>query len=136
VVSTWFDSSILAIPKSASTSCESSSRVRYSKFSGLRSVQRSAASIREPWVRHTSMHNVLPMQVIDRVEHLAYRFSGILLREFSLFANPIEQFAAGGQLGNDIPFILCPSISNRHLYERPRRPTFDSNHSWNLTMCG
>jgi hypothetical protein len=57
------------------------------------------------------MHNVLPMQVIDCVKHLAYRFGGILLRELSLFADPIEQFAAGSKLGNDIPFILCASIS-------------------------
>jgi hypothetical protein len=36
-----FESSILAIPKSASTREEFASRVRYRRFSGLRSVQGS-----------------------------------------------------------------------------------------------
>jgi hypothetical protein len=54
----------------------------------------------------TSMHNVLVVQVVDCFEYLLDRLGGILLCELSLVANPVEELAAGGKLGDDIVLVL------------------------------
>jgi hypothetical protein len=81
------------------------------------------------------MNHVTLVQVVDGVEHLADRLRRILFGELALLADAIEQLAARGQLRDDVPFILASCISVRCINLR-RWATLDSNHSWNLTMCG
>lgn len=52
------------------------------------------------------MDNVALVQVIDCIKHLSNGLRRILLREFSILANPIKQLATSGQLCHDIEFVL------------------------------
>jgi hypothetical protein len=81
------------------------------------------------------MDHVALMQVVNSIKHLADRLRRILFGKLALLADAIEQLAACGQLGDDVPFILAStSASTRQTWAD--RATLDSNHSWNLTMCG
>lgn len=46
------------------------------------------------------------MQVVNSLEYLSNRLRSILLREFTLFADAIEQFTASRQLRYDVVFVL------------------------------
>lgn len=52
------------------------------------------------------MDNVSFVQIIDGVEDLPNGLGCILLGELSVFANPIEQLAAGCKLGDNVEFVL------------------------------
>jgi hypothetical protein len=85
------------------------------------------------WV-HTSVDDVVVVQVVDSLEDLSDSLGSVLLRELSLLANAVEQLAACGQLGHDVIFILPRQLLPRDYTTRSL--TRDSNQSWNLTMCG
>jgi hypothetical protein len=66
------------------------------------------------------MDYVALVQVVDGLEHLADRLGGVLFGELSLFADAVEQLAAGGQLRNNVPFVLA---YQRHVErQREKRP--------------
>lgn len=52
------------------------------------------------------MDNIPLVQVVDRIEDLADRLRRILLRELAILADPVEQLAAGGQLSDNVKFVL------------------------------
>lgn len=52
------------------------------------------------------MDDVVLVEVVDGLEDLANGLRGILLGELALFANSVEQLAAGGQLGDDVVLVL------------------------------
>lgn len=54
----------------------------------------------------TSVDNVAFMEVVDGTEHLPNRLRGILLREFAVLADPVKEFSTGGQLGDNVIFVL------------------------------
>ena len=54
----------------------------------------------------TSVHDVVVMQIVDRVEDLSNRLRGVLFREFSLLADTIEELASGRKLSYNIVFVL------------------------------
>lgn len=54
----------------------------------------------------TSVNNIVLMQVVDGTENLLDSLRGVLLGEFALFANPIEQLSSSRKLGDDVIFIL------------------------------
>lgn len=54
----------------------------------------------------TSVDDIVVVEVVDGVEHLPNRFSGILLRKLALVADAVEQLASGRQLGHDVVFVL------------------------------
>lgn len=58
------------------------------------------------------MDNVVLVQVADGFEHFAHHLRGILLRELSILANPVEQLASGSKLGYDVVFVLA-DVSDR-----------------------
>ncbi len=61
------------------------------------------------------MDHILSVQVIDGFKHLMDGLRGILLCEFALLANAIEQFSAGSKLGNNVPLVL--SICSAKTFE-------------------
>lgn len=46
------------------------------------------------------------MEVVDGTEHLPNRLRGILLREFAVLADPVKELSTGGQLGDNVIFVL------------------------------
>lgn len=52
------------------------------------------------------MDNIPPVEVVDGVEHLPDGLRGVLLGEFAIFADAVEQFASSGQLGDNVEFVL------------------------------
>ena len=54
----------------------------------------------------TAVDNIFPVQVVDRIQNLLDGLRGVLLRELALLADPVEQLAACGQLGDDVVLVL------------------------------
>ena len=54
----------------------------------------------------TSVNNVVFMKVVDCVQDLLDGLRGILLGEFALLADAVEQFTADRELCNDIELVL------------------------------
>ena len=100
-------SSILAIPKSARTRSESGSFVRYRRFSGLRSKASGGqlCSYHASVVR-TSVDDLVPVEEIDSKEDLLNGLGGILLGEFPLLANSVEELSADSELSNNVELVL------------------------------
>ncbi len=82
----------------------------------------------------TSMDHVALVQVVDGVEDLADGLGRVFFGELALFADAVEELAARGQLRDNVPFIL---VHQRRIeMSGGEEDTLDSNHSWNLTICG
>lgn len=62
--------------------------------------------------RLTSVNDVPAMKVIDSVKHLLDRLGGILLRKLALLADPVEELAARGQLGDNVVLVLRQMFSD------------------------
>lgn len=90
-------------------------------------------------IRGTSVDDIVLVKVVDGVEDLLYGLGGILLGEFALVADSIEEFAAGSKLRDDIELVLRKEVSSGRdgigLAWRVAQ-TLDSNQSTNWTMCG
>lgn len=52
------------------------------------------------------MNNIVFMQVVDCVQDLLDGLRSILLSEFALLADAVEQFTASRELCNDIELVL------------------------------
>ena len=52
------------------------------------------------------MNHIAFVEIVDCFKHLTNSLGRVLFGEFPLFADTIEQFAAGRKLSNNIPFIL------------------------------
>ncbi len=52
------------------------------------------------------MYHIVLVQVVHGPENLLDRLRGVLLREFALLADPVEQLSTGGKLGDDVVFVL------------------------------
>lgn len=52
------------------------------------------------------MNDILAVEVVDSLEDLSYGLGGILLCEFALFANTVEQFSSRRKLGDDVVLVL------------------------------
>ncbi len=57
------------------------------------------------------MDDIIVVEVVDSLKDLSNCLRGILLRKLAIFADTVEEFSPGGQLGNDIVFILKDSVS-------------------------
>jgi hypothetical protein len=81
--------------------------------------------------------DVVLVEVVDGLEDLADGLRGILLSELALLADPVEQLATGGQLGDDVVLVLggrgCQQAVGGVAGAGEMR-TLDSNQSTNLTM--
>ena len=53
------------------------------------------------------MDDVVLMEVVDCIEYLSDRLSGVLFCKLALFANTIEQLTAGRQLGHNVVLVLA-----------------------------
>lgn len=64
------------------------------------------------------MYDILAVKVVHGVEDLAYRLRGILLREFALLADAVEELTACRQLRHDVVFVLSkgPSVCDLSRY--------------------
>lgn len=54
----------------------------------------------------TSVHDVVLVEIVDGIQDLADGLRGVLFSKASLFADAVEQLASGGQLGNNVVFVL------------------------------
>lgn len=57
-------------------------------------------------MQHTSVDNLIVVKEVDGAKNLLDGLGGILFGEFSLLANAVEEFASGGQLGDDVELVL------------------------------
>lgn len=80
------------------------------------------------------MDNIIVVEVVNGPEDLPDRLNGIFLRKLAIFADSVEQFATSGQLSDNIILVLISPLGS-YIYWWGFR-TFDSNQSWNRTMCG
>ena len=55
---------------------------------------------------HTSVNDVVLVQVVNRFEHLSDRLRGVLLCEFPPLADAVKEFPARGELGDDVVLVL------------------------------
>lgn len=55
---------------------------------------------------HTSMNDVLVVEIVYRFENLLDSLRSILFGELALVADPIEELTTSGQLCNDIVLVL------------------------------
>ena len=53
------------------------------------------------------MDNIPRVQIVNCLQHLLDRLSGILFRKSALIADPIEKFTTGRQLCHDVVFVLA-----------------------------
>lgn len=80
------------------------------------------------------MDNIIVVEVVNGLEDLPDRLNGIFLRKLAVFADSVEQFATSGQLSDNIILVLMSPLGCNSYWWVFR--TFDSNQSWNRTMCG
>lgn len=88
---------------------------------------------------HTAVDDFILVQVVNSTENLLDCLGGVLLGKLALFANTVEQFSAGSELGYNIELILQEGVSVSFVlncFAQRVSHTLDSNQSTNLTMCG
>lgn len=81
------------------------------------------------------MDHIVVVKVVDGLEDLSDCLGRILFGELAIFANPIKEFSPGGQLCNNVVFVLHSPDQHWTLLHRIRH-TLDSNQSWNRTIWG
>ena len=80
------------------------------------------------WVL-TSVNDVLVVEVVDSVKHLANGLGSVLFSKLSLLANAVEQLAAGCQLGDNVVFVLYASAPGPQTSHRVQRiPSTRTSH--------
>lgn len=55
------------------------------------------------------MNDIVVVEIVNSLKHLAYSLGSILLREFAVLADPVEEFPSSRQLGDYVVFILWNS---------------------------
>lgn len=58
------------------------------------------------------MDNIIVVEVVNGLEDLPNCLNGIFLRKLAVFADSVEQFAASGQLSDDIILVLIPPLGS------------------------
>ena len=53
------------------------------------------------------MNDIVEVEIVDSLKHLAYGLGSILLSELAVLADPVEEFSSSRQLGDYVVFILC-----------------------------
>lgn len=100
----------------------------------------SVAPIKLEVSRCTSVNHILAVEVVNRAQNLLDRLGGILLCEFTLLANTVEQLASRRQLCYNVVLVLslCELIARLtgDSQDRSYKLTLDSNQSTNLTIWG
>ena len=84
----------------------------------------------------TSVDAVVLVQVVHCIENLTDRLGSVLLGEFALLTNAIEQLSASRQLCHNVVFVLRPDQLVLQYAPTLVYLTLDSNQSKNLTMWG
>ena len=88
-------------------------------------------------VNHTSMDNIVVVEIIHSFKDLPYCLGSVFLRKLSVFAYSVKELSTGSQLRNDIVFVLAKGrLEIKRLIIGLAVYTLDSNQSWNRTMCG
>jgi hypothetical protein len=128
VRTSFLESSILAIPKSASTSEEFGSWERYKRFSGLRSSRSQQVLLKPVGCSLASVNNIVVVEVVDSIENLSYSFSSIFFRKLSLVTDSVKQLAASCQLGDNVVFILPMFSSYQMSASRADPPSTQTSH--------
>lgn len=86
------------------------------------------------------MDNIVSVEVVDGSEDLFYGLRSVLLGEFALLANPVEELSSGGKLSDDIIFVLesvsflSSGTGGPGTCGILRKHTLDSNQSTNWTI--
>jgi hypothetical protein len=58
--------------------------------------------------------DIVVVEIVDGIEDLSNGLGGIFLGELSFLTDPVKQFSAGRQLGDNVVFILPESASAQH----------------------
>lgn len=83
------------------------------------------------------MDDIVPMKVVDCLEHLLDGLRRILFGKTSLIADTVEQLSTSSQLRDNIVFVLSKVSAGRRLEMWClSKLTLDSNQSTNLTIWG
>lgn len=56
---------------------------------------------------HTSVHNIVLVQIVNSIKYLSNRLGCVLLCELSALADLVKQLPAGSKLSDDVIFVLC-----------------------------
>lgn len=83
------------------------------------------------------MDDVGGVEVGDGCEDLLDYAGGVAFGEFAVFADAVEEFAAGGELGYDVVFVLGGGgglVCRKWEGARARGNTLDSNQSRKETI--
>lgn len=74
------------------------------------------------------MDDIVVVQIVDGVEDLANCLGGILLSEFPLLADTIEQLSARSQLRDDVVLVLPPVSLARQPAQMCASPSTQTSH--------
>lgn len=58
----------------------------------------------------TTVNNSLLVEIGNGLKNLAHNLGGVLLRELSVFADPVKELSASSQLRDDVVFVLKNSV--------------------------